>query len=150
MRFTPLSDAEIELKRTGLSPGPATFEIKQAEEKPSKAGNPTIRLVLKVWDHEGREGTVFDYLSSTLSWRIKDFLKSVGLESLYESGEIEPYKLTGLSGKAILFVQKDAQYGDSIKVKTYLAQESIQKPKAPIIDLEEDEDFEKYLNQGIK
>lgn len=123
MKFDPLSDEELKKQRGVLTPGPANFEILEAADTVSKSsGNPMIKLQLRVWDKDGREGIIFDYLTSNAQWKIKNLLESIGCIDLYGSGEIDPGALVGSGGNAIIFIEKDrtGQYGDSVKIRDYV------------------------------
>lgn len=120
MRFEPLSDAELAAQRGTLKPGPADFEVIDAKEALSKAGNEMVKLTLRVWDSEGRQGQLFDYLLGNAQWKIKSFYQSIGNPEAYEAGLIDPLNLSGASGKAILTIQKDPKYGDQVRIQNYV------------------------------
>ena len=121
MRFQPLSKEELDKQKGLLNPGDADFEIMSAEETKSKAGNPMLKLQLRVWDSNSKEGVVFDYLTPNAQWKIRNFLESIDKLRLYGQGEVNPMDLEYSSGKCVLYIHKDksGQYGDTIKVKDY-------------------------------
>ena len=121
MRFQPLSKEELDKQKGLLNPGDADFEIMSAEETKSKAGNPMLKLQLRVWDSNSKEGVVFDYLTPNAQWKIRNFLESIDKLRLYGQGEVNPVDLEYSSGKCVLYIHKDksGQYGDTIKVKDY-------------------------------
>lgn len=123
MNFTPLSEAELNAQRGILTPGHADFEVIEAIDTVSKSsGNPMIKLTLKAWDAEGRQGVVFDYLVSNAQWKIKNFFESIGRPETYDSGNIDATLLVGATGKAEIEIQKDTtgKYGDQPKIKDYV------------------------------
>lgn len=130
MKYDPISDEEMENQKGTLTPGLADFEIIKAVDDISKNGNPMMKLQVNVVDSKGREGTIFDYITSNAQWRIKGLLDSLGNPDLYTSGNIIPSDLVGGKGQAILFLQKDktGQYGDSIKIRDYLPREEVKQP----------------------
>lgn len=131
MNFIPLSDEELAKQRGQLLPGSADFEILYAEESVSKQGNPMIKLQLKVWDSEGKQGLIFDYITNNAQWKIRQLLESVERIDLYGTGELAASQLEGRTGKATIYLQKDksGKYEDSMKIKDYLS-ESSADPKA--------------------
>lgn len=123
MNFTPLSDEELNAQKGLLAPGVADFEVVEAKDEVSKSsGNEMIKLNLKVWDSQGKQGMVFDYLVSTVSWKIKQFFDAIGKPEIYNVGTITSQNLIGASGKATLGIQKDrtGKYGDQTKVVEYI------------------------------
>lgn len=123
MRYNVLSENELTRQRIPLIPGESQFEVVAAKETISKSsGNPMIKLELKVWDPKGKQGIVFDYLTSTMQWKLKHFLEAIGLGNRYETGDVDTDELLGRSGKLETHIQKDksGQYGDQIKVRDYI------------------------------
>lgn len=120
MKFKVLSEEELADKMGNLSPGKSDFQIFEAEDKVSKAGNPMLALNLKVWDQNGREGRVFDYITANAQWKLKKMLEAVGMEKEYEQGEVDPNQLMGKSGQLTLVMTKDPERGDRLNVKNYL------------------------------
>lgn len=123
MQFTPKSEEELQALNL-LEPGEYDFEIIKAEDRRSKSGNEMIALTIKVWDHAGKERTVFDWLlDSELShYKIKHFCFSVGLEDKYELGLLESNDCWGRKGILKLGIQKDKtkQYPDKNVVNDYI------------------------------
>lgn len=109
--FKPLSDEELEKSKL-IPEGDYDFQVVKSNSKISSKGNPMAELTLNVWDKEGNEHTVFDYLVfSTVNLNIKkisNFCKSVGLEEQYRLGCI-PEDLKGLSGKLSLSIQDEQE-----------------------------------------
>jgi hypothetical protein len=140
MRFTPLTKEQLAAQRGVLKPGPAEFMVTEAKEDTSKSsGNPMIKLTVKVWDDDGREGTVFDYLLESVQWKLAAFFESIGRPELYESGELDPVVLVGLTGRCKLQTQKDStgKYADQTKIVDYLKPDS-KKPKSNLLEDEDD------------
>lgn len=142
MKYNPISEEEINAQRGMLKEGPANFEVIKANDKISKAGNEMIELLLKVWDSDGKEGGIFDYLVSNAQWKIKHFYESIGDSALYTGGEIKSSNLIGSSGKAIIAIQKDltGKHPDRPKIKDYLKSNGISNEEANKIFNNENED----------
>ena len=124
--FQPKSDDE--LQREMLIPeGEYNFEITKATEKVSKAGNPMIEIAIKVWDKEGKERYVYDYLMTSrpsLLYRIKNLCEAIGKNEIYEKGQISETDLYGASGKLTISIQSaSVQHPAKNIVKNYIASE---------------------------
>jgi len=124
LNFDPRIDEE---KHELLAPGEGDFEVLKSELKQSKAGNAYISLILKVWDKNGRQGTVFDYLMSyAMKHKLKNFCYATGLNHNYDQGYLEPENCMGKSGKLILGIEKDEKgvYKDKNRVMDYICSEN--------------------------
>ena len=92
-RFRPREEQEMD--GALLPKGTYHATVLKGEAKASKAGNPMLSLLLKVWPPDGGEGRlVNDYLLDTDSaaWKLQQFCKSAGLD--YDAGEIDPEQLS--------------------------------------------------------
>lgn len=131
-----------------LEPGIYNFTVSKAESKRSKSGNPMIELTLKVFDNNGKEFNVFDYLIAmpSMNWKIRHFCDSVGLTKEYESGKFDEYLAVGRSGKVDIVFQKGKAkdgggfYKDKNAVEDYvMTDQGAQKYNAaPVDDFKDD------------
>lgn len=120
--FTPKSEEEI-TKSGLLEKGEYDFVVKSAQIKPSKSsGKPMVELVLGVWDKEGREHTIFDYLVDAIEYKIRHFCYSVGLGDKYEAGGFYPEESIGKNGLCKVFIKEDksGQYPPKNSIADYL------------------------------
>lgn len=131
MRYSVLSQQEIEAQKPKLAAGPADFTVMSAKEKTSKKGNDMIELQLAVWDKNGLQGTVFDYLVNNAQFKIKGFWESVGLAEQYETGVFDCQKAIDTGGKLEIKIEKNEQYGDQPRVKYYLSRDETPKTDEP-------------------
>ena len=125
MKFTPT--AEEQQERRTFEPFPAgeyDYEVAEAEDTTSKAGNEMIHITLNVFNAEGHKRVVHDYLLDSAAWKIKQFAASAGLLERYNSGEIEAYEMSGKTGRLKLKIESSHEYGDQNKVAFYLAAKS--------------------------
>lgn len=124
MKYSYKTPQELESERPMLSEGEADFEIVKAEDAISKSsGNEMIKLSVKVWDSEGQTAIIFDYLVSTVPFKIKQVCESVGRPEWYAANyDLNPGDLIGQSGKCVLKNEKnqDPQYPDRLKIASYL------------------------------
>lgn len=114
-----------------IEPGDYDFEVEAAEPKRSSSGNDMIALTLKVWDGDGMERKVWDYLVDTdkAEWKTRHFCRSTNMMNAYESGELSADMLIGAAGKCRVNVQKGkpnpagGMYSDKNVVRDYLFDE---------------------------
>lgn len=91
-----------------LEPGIYNFQVLDAINKPSQSsGNPMITLKLNVWDDNGKEYKITDYLVSqkNCAWKIKHFCESVGLIKEYEDHKFDENLCLDKCGKASIVYQ---------------------------------------------
>lgn len=138
--YTPLSNEQIDSYRKILKPGIANFTIISASEKTSKAGNPMIEIKMHVWDSEGTQGQLLDWLvgAPEMAWKLKSFCQSIGNESLYESGEISPLTLINKSGQLKIGLKKDNDGNDRPRVVGYVHQTNVANISGDTNDLDDD------------
>jgi hypothetical protein len=134
MRFAPKTEAEI--KAEGLIPNntECDFEVLEAEEKQSKAGNDMIALKLRVWRPDGSTTTLRDWLVSNFPAKIFGFAKSTGMQAEYEAGEMTAEAMEGKQGRLKVKIEESADYGAQNKVGFYVmpaAPRSIRAPAEP-------------------
>ena len=123
MKFTPVSEESANDQPFELWPdGVYDFEVKEAEETQSKAGNDMIALQLWVFNKAGQRRIVFDYLVSSekAAWKIRSFAASCGMLRRYEDGELDAEEIVGQCGKLVLATQKaDMEWPAKNTVKAY-------------------------------
>jgi hypothetical protein len=119
LSFNPLSEEEV---LNLIEPGIYHFEVKEATEGFSQgSGMPRIALIVKVWDKNGREKIIFDYLTTSLLYKIKHFCDATGLEKVYESGKFSASDCTGKSGKCKIKIDSQEGYQPKNSVADYVA-----------------------------
>lgn len=105
------------------------FQVVKCEDKVSQSGNSMLKLQLKIWDNEGRERTVFDYLVSTANWawKVKHFFESIDAMNIYEQKKVDESSIRDRCGKLNLIIneQKKGDYAGTKQnsVKDYLKSE---------------------------
>lgn len=114
-----------------LPAGEYDFEATNAVDtrsKPSEKfpdGNEMIKLTIKVWDKNGSEHIIWDYLIDIESmwFKSKHFLQSTG--NTYENVDIKAINCINKYGKLLLEIQKDktGKYSDRNIVKDYIVPE---------------------------
>jgi hypothetical protein len=108
--FTPMTDEQINSSNI-IDAGIYDFEVIKSVRKASKAGNPMAELTINVWDNQGKQHSIFDYLVfSNIALnikKIKHFCDATGLSKQYERGSL-PEQLVRLCGKVEIGI-KDEQ-----------------------------------------
>ncbi len=138
MKYAYVSPDELEKQQNLLTPGEADFEVLKATEKQSKSGNDMIELNIKVFDKDGKQTNVFDYLLSSekFAWKIHQFCDAINKPEWYaENAELTAEKLVGQAGKCKIVIEKNDEYGDRVKIKNYLV------PKNPVGDVKSSAEF---------
>jgi hypothetical protein len=124
MQFKPKTEQELkdELALNLLPKGDYDFEVLDATDTLSKAGNEMIKLKLRVYDKQGKGVIVFDYLLESMAYKFKHFCDTVGLSSQYEAGKVIGEECIGKAGVLEIIIQEDktGQYGPRNSVKDYV------------------------------
>lgn len=121
MKVQPKTEQQI--AASGLiPPGVYPFEIFEAEEMQSKAGNDMIRLHLTVFVN-GSSRRLYDYLLQSMERKLRNVAKELGLLSQYEAGELQAEYFAGKSGYCKVGIQKDktGEWPDRNTVLDYVA-----------------------------
>jgi hypothetical protein len=121
MKFTPKSEEEITSENL-LPAGIYQFEIVEAKEQVSKSQNEMIKLTLKVWDNDGGEHYVYDYLLESIAYKLRHAAEVCNLLDKYESGHLSADDFINKSGSLKLDIKKDKtnQYPDQNSVSDYV------------------------------
>jgi hypothetical protein len=131
MQFEPKSESEIRSSMT-LSPGVYDFEVSEAHEKVSKAGNDMIELTLRVFPIDGGSPHLIrDWLVPTMELKINRFCRAVGLEDAYADGTLNAFTCGGVAGKCRISVEADEKYGDQNRIKDYIPAEVAEFQRDP-------------------
>ena len=118
MRFEPKSSEELAMESL-LPEGVYPFEVMQATDKISQAGNEMIELKLVVFG-DGSTPHVFDYLLEKLAYKLRHFAETTGLLAAYEAGELTAEMCLNREGYCKLAVEKKAGYEPRNTVKDYV------------------------------
>lgn len=125
MRYSPKSEQELQEQNLILK-GIYQFQVIESEDTVSKAGNEMIKLRLKLWDNEGNERTVYDYLTEAMLYKLKHFCDIVGLVDKYEAGTLHADDCMYKMGRVSIDIQKGnanpngGMYPDKNVVKDYV------------------------------
>jgi hypothetical protein len=127
MKYEYKTDKQLEDEKPKLKEGLAQFEITKAEDTISKSsGNPMLALTIKVWDSEGKLGVVFDYITSTQSYKIKALCMAIGHPEWYAMDyDLQAHGLENSRGECFLKEEKSTNpaYPDKMKIHYYVEKE---------------------------
>ncbi len=149
MNFAPRTEEEIiqrqeEVKTMNLLPyGIYDFEVSDASDKISKTGNEMIELIVKVWDDNGKERFLYDYLVEKMEYKLKHFCEYNGLHDKYDMGTLNAKDCLRVSGKVEIGIQKGkpnpngGMYPDKNFVIDYVSKEKSKENKKQISNNED-------------
>ena len=125
MRVTPKSEKEI-AEANLLPKGIYGFEIADAVDTTSKAGNDMIALKIKVFSDAGYQ-FVNDYLLDAIPHKVRHCAEVCGVLDDYERGELHAANLIGKTGNLKLGIQADktGAYPDRNSVMDYIKPDAV-------------------------
>ncbi len=125
MQFKPMTKKELD--EMGLLPdGFYLYEVTNAENAVSRAGKEMIKLTLKIWDMNGRQRILSDYLLESMPKKLFAFCESNSMLDKYDTGTLNAHDCVGKSGQVHIKRQKGnmkpdgTQYPDQNSVYDYL------------------------------
>lgn len=119
MQFQPKTEKEIAESRL-LPNGEYDFEIIEAKEKTSAAGNDMIELKLRVSNGDGIARMLTDYLLPKRAAKLRNCCAACGVLQKYESGLVSDDDFPGKRGRLKLAIEKKRGYPDRNVVADYL------------------------------
>lgn len=143
MKVTPISDNAAHTQANAFRCWPRglyDFEVLTAIDKVSGAGNDMVELELRVYNTEGKERTVKDWLVSSegMAYKLRHFASATGMLPQYERGELKSSEMPGKTGRCQLGIEAGKQvpgtndkYPDKNKVQDYAP--TVAGGKTPLI-----------------
>ena len=120
MQFQPKTEKEI--AESKLFPkGEYDFEIIDAVEKASAAGNDMIELKLRISNGDGMARVLTDYLLPKRAAKLRNCCAACGVLEKYESGVVSDDDFPGKRGRLKLTVEKKKGWPDRNVVADYVA-----------------------------
>lgn len=120
MNFQPRTEKEIADNRL-LPKGEYDFEILDAWEKKSSAGNDMIELKVRVSNGDGVSRTLADYLVAKRAEKLLHCCRACGLVEKYDTGCLSGDDFPGKRGRLKLAVEKSKKgYPDKNVIADYL------------------------------
>lgn len=119
MKFDPLLCVK-NIRSYGMpEPDLYDFEVVRAEDMLSKKHVPMIKLYLRL-NKNNQHNWIIDYLPSNTTWKIKQFLHSIGMNDLFEKGEVHIEDCILKKGILKIIHVEHETYGIQAKVESYL------------------------------
>ena len=120
MNFQPCSEQKVSDRKL-LEKGEYRFEILDAWEKTSTAGNPMIELKVRVWDVNGLSRTLTDYLVAKRVEKLRSCCAACGLIDKYDLGCVSDDDFPGKRGRLKVAIEKGKRgYPDRNVIEEYL------------------------------
>lgn len=120
MRFDPKTETEV---LNLLPKGVYFFEVTNAKDTSSKAGNDMMVLTLKVYNDE-QSKTITDYLVGqidSMAYKIRHFAESIDMLTEYESGEMLAETVIGAAGQCKVDIdEKDPAFPPKNVIRDYV------------------------------
>lgn len=136
MKFEPKTEAEVKQASEVIWDGGFyDFEIMNGVDKKSKSsGADMIELRIKLFNGQGEEKIVYDYLLESIMYKLLHAAEACGLMEKYKSGELVGGDFEGCTGRLKLGVGKpQGEYPAKNEVKDYFVPtaetEAAPKPK---------------------
>lgn len=132
MKFQPKTDAELEAEQAKFKPlkGVYDFEVTDASDEVSTAGNDMIKVTLGVWRPDGSQVLIKDYLLAAMAFKFKHFCEATGMLDRYEAGDVNANDCLNKTGKVELKLKKvdDKEYSE---VRDYIKRVEPAQGKQP-------------------
>lgn len=144
MRIAPFEIEEFPL----LQEGEANFQIISAEDvishgaaKQGLLEPDQIRVKMKVWDINGKQGVCFDYIpyNPDYRWKLGKFLSAIGMERLSKTGDIDTDVFSERAGKCV--VKTDEYNGTKKTVINYYLKKEINQDSSGIDTFDDNINF---------
>jgi len=106
MTYTPKSEEQLIKEGFGLLPeGVYDFEIFETSDAPSRKGNEMFMFKLCIFDSEGTQRHIFDYIVFGTNFgerKLRRAAASCGLIDIYNSGDLKDTTFLNATGKALI------------------------------------------------
>jgi hypothetical protein len=125
--------------------------IESAQDRQSSTGNPMLDMTVTVYDENGKEHNVRDFLvfTKTMMWKVIHCAESAGILKLYEEGKFCSDSIQGCRVKVKIGIEEGSiipedklksspvgsKYPDKNKIEDYLSLETLtNSDKGELID----------------
>jgi hypothetical protein len=121
--FEPKTEQEINSMMV-FPAGEYDFEVEDAVWGESKKGKAMITLTIRVFDEQGRNQLVRDWLVASPEpmplRKLRHYCAATDRMDAYESGDLNNFPGQGAAGRLNLGVETSDQYGDQNRVVDYV------------------------------
>lgn len=136
MEFQPLTEEQAKESSKPaylLVPGECDFEVKTAEPhiktRDDGTSSESIHLLLDVWDVNGKQALVHEYLHPSVGHKLRHACYAVGLGHVYELGKIDAEQFLGKGGRCIIRNRQDRGYNPKNEVVDYIIADRTKETK---------------------
>lgn len=121
VNFKPKTEKQL-VEETLIPAAIYPFEVIEAADKTSKAGNPMIELSLRIFLPDGRERVLKSWIMEKMQFQLFHFCAYTGLQTKYDAGTLAAADCVGRSGYAKIVIQADkkGEYPDRNSVADYM------------------------------
>ena len=102
-----------------LPAGDYPSTIKSAQEETSKQGNAMLVIVFDVHSEKRGRREVTEYITESMSWKLKRIAQAIGAESSFVKGEFFANDYIGRHLLLTLTVEDSPKYGEQNRVKSF-------------------------------
>jgi hypothetical protein len=122
MQFEPKNEKQLAENRP-LHAGVFQFEILEAWEKISAAGNPMFEIRVQLSNGNGVSRTLPDYLlpKGVRAEKLLHCCIATGMRDKYDSGLLSPDDFVGKRGRLRVGIEKKKGFPDRNQIEDYLA-----------------------------
>jgi hypothetical protein len=120
MEFVPKTEKQLAESRP-LHAGVFQFEILEAWEKTSQAGNPMIELKVQVSNGNGISRTMPDYLLAKRLEKMLHCCMACGIREKFDSGSVSADDFVGKRGRLRVGLEKKRGFPDRNVIEDYIA-----------------------------
>lgn len=140
MRFEPKTEKEI-AEAMLLPDGEYDFVVVKAEDtKSKKTGVDMIKVTIGVYQPDGTQRLITDYLMGSFPRKLRRFAEGIGLLAQYEMGELHSEECEGRSGRCKVVIKHQDDYDPKNEVKDYVVNRASKSKPAPAAHLPTTED----------
>jgi hypothetical protein len=133
MKVQPKTEKQI-AEESLMKEGVYSFEIMDALDKKSKAGNEMIELKVRLFDEDGNSrGFITDYLTESVAYKLRHAAVACGLEDAYNNGELIAVDFINKMGDAKVRIRKDKNgtYPDQNVIADYIVKKDADHSDGP-------------------
>lgn len=107
-KHRPLTAQERDERGKYYKEGLVDFVVKSVTESVSQKTSKNMLVIeLRLWDSEGKEGIIKDYITESMNWKTEDFLESIGLSEEAKKEYLDIEKFEGREGRGRVKYKKD-------------------------------------------
>lgn len=111
MQFESKTEEQIKAELV-MPEGEYDFEVTEAVNKVSRAGNDMIEVKLKVFAPDGGFRMVTDYLMPKMAFKLRHFCETTGLMDRYDAGNLTAMNCENRTGRVLLQIEPERKGKD--------------------------------------